>query len=115
MQILSHGETGFRSRRRRRGCRSIEPSFDDLRCASDQVEPCVEQGIELLIDDSPMSIVGALERGIMAATILHPWNEEICEEEDVICARDWPGLARLLAPLLGARAFFSPPARVGAG
>ena len=68
-----------------------------------KVERCVERGVELLIDDCPMSITGALEHGIVAATIGHPWNEEICEEEDVICARDWHELARLLAPLLGER------------
>jgi hypothetical protein len=83
--------------------------FDDLLCSSRKVELCVERGIDLLIDDSPMSILGALEHGIVAATIVHPWNEELCEEEDVICARDWHELARLLAPMI-ARA----PAEVGA-
>jgi hypothetical protein len=63
---------------------------------------CVREGIQLLIDDSPLSIAGALEHGIVAATIVHPWNEEVCEEEDVICARDWHELARLLAPVVGA-------------
>ncbi len=61
---------------------------------------CVREGIDLLIDDSPLSIAGALERGIVAATLVHPWNEEVCEEEDVICARDWHELARLLAPVV---------------
>ena len=62
---------------------------------SERVELCAREGIELLIDDSPLSIVGALERGIVAATIVHPWNEEVCEEEDVICR---PRLARARAP-----------------
>jgi hypothetical protein len=78
--------------------------FDDLWCAPERVELCVERGIDLLIDDSPMSIVAALERGIVAATIVHPWNEEVCEEEDVICAHDWHELARLLVPVVGASA-----------
>ena len=34
----------------------------------------------------------------------HPWNRDLCEEEDVLCARDWPELERLLEPLLGAEA-----------
>ncbi|MGH2853266.1 MAG: hypothetical protein ACRDLF_03630 [Solirubrobacteraceae bacterium] len=79
--------------------------FDDLRCTPERVELCEREGIELLIDDSPLSIVGALERGIVAATIVHPWNEEVCEEEDVIGARDWHELARLLAPVVSS----SPP------
>jgi uncharacterized protein len=76
--------------------------FDDLMCSSQKVELCVERGVELLVDDSPMSILGALEHGIVAATIVHPWNEEVCEEEDVICARDWHELAQLLAPVIAA-------------
>ncbi|HEY3829242.1 MAG TPA: hypothetical protein VGL57_08605 [Solirubrobacteraceae bacterium] len=84
--------------------RAIGLPFDDLLCSSQKVEGCVERGVELLIDDCPMSIRGALEHGIVAATIGHPWNEEICEEEDVICAHDWHELTRLLAPLLGERA-----------
>ena len=30
--------------------------------------------------------------GIAAATLAHPWNRDVCEEEDVVCAADWPGL-----------------------
>ncbi len=75
--------------------------FDDLQCPTERVEMCVREGIQLLVDDSPLCIAGALEHGIVAATIVHPWNEELCEEEDVICARDWHELARLLAPVVG--------------
>jgi FMN phosphatase YigB (HAD superfamily) len=78
--------------------RAIGLPFDDLLCSSRKLEHCLELGVELLIDDSPMIITGALEHGILAATIVHPWNEELCEEEDVICAHDWHELARLLAP-----------------
>jgi hypothetical protein len=80
--------------------RVIGLPFDELECSQRKVERCVELGIELLIDDSPRSILGALEQGMLAATIAHPWNQEVCEEEDVICARDWQELARLLAPIL---------------
>lgn len=76
--------------------------FDDLLCSAQKLERCLELGVELLVDDSPMSILGALDHGIRAATIVHQWNEEVCEEEDVVCAVDWPGLARRLAPLLDA-------------
>jgi hypothetical protein len=84
--------------------------FDELLCAAEKVERCVELGIELLIDDSPRSIVGALENGMLAATVVHPWNLEVCDEEDVICAHDWYELARLLAPVVDGA-----PARVGVG
>jgi FMN phosphatase YigB (HAD superfamily) len=74
--------------------------FDDLLCSAQKLERCLELGVELLVDDSPMSILGALDHGIVAATIMHPWNEEVCEEEDVICARDWHALARALESVL---------------
>ncbi|HEV3095241.1 MAG TPA: hypothetical protein VGY30_12125 [Solirubrobacteraceae bacterium] len=73
---------------------------DDLCCSYDKVSRCVELGIDVLIDDSPINLVAAIERRIAAATILHPWNAELCEEEDVIAARDWPELERLLEPVL---------------
>ena len=34
------------------------------------------------------------------ATIAHPWNRDVCETEGIMCARDWPGLAARLEPLL---------------
>jgi uncharacterized HAD superfamily protein len=74
--------------------------YDELYCSYDKVGRCREIGIDVLIDDSPVNIVGALEVGIAAATISHPWNADVCEEEDVICAPDWPELARRLQPVL---------------
>lgn len=76
--------------------------YDELDCTQRKVERCVELGIELLIDDSPRSILGALHHGMRVATIAHPWNQEVCEEEDVIRARDWRELAGLLAPVIDA-------------
>ena len=35
-----------------------------------------------------------------AATLMHPWNADICEEEDIVCAEDWAGLRELLEPVL---------------
>ena len=78
--------------------------YDELYCSFDKVSRCTEIGIDLLIDDSPVNLLAAVEAGIAVATISHPWNREICEKEDVVCAEDWPELARRLAPLLeGAR------------
>jgi uncharacterized protein len=78
--------------------------YDDLHCSSDKVARCREIGIELLIDDSPVNLLAAVEAGMEAATLAHPWNQEICEEEDIVCAADWAELGRLLAPRLeGAR------------
>jgi 5'(3')-deoxyribonucleotidase len=74
--------------------------FDDLHCSYDKVSRCTELEIDLLIDDGPLNLAAAIERGIAAATIRHPWNSDICEEEDVVCARDWPELERKLQPLL---------------
>jgi uncharacterized protein len=68
-------------------------AHDDLHCSSDKVGRCVDLRIDILIDDSPVNLVRALEAGMVVATIAHPWNREVCEDEDVICAKDWPHLA----------------------
>jgi uncharacterized protein len=73
---------------------------DDLHCSFDKVTRCVELGIDLLIDDSPANIARAREAGIGAATIIHPWNEQVVERDGVIGARDWHGLRAALAPVL---------------
>jgi uncharacterized protein len=78
----------------------IELPFDDLHCSYDKVSRCSELEIDLLIDDGPLNLAAALERGIAAATIEHPWNRDLCEEEDVLSARDWTQLKQLLDPLL---------------
>jgi hypothetical protein len=74
--------------------------FDDLHCSYDKVSRCVELEIGLLIDDGPLNLDAALQRGIAVATIRHPWNRDLCDEEDVICAGDWPELERKLTPVL---------------
>jgi hypothetical protein len=71
--------------------------YDELYCSFDKVTRCSEIGIDLLIDDSPVNLMRAIDEGITAATIAHPWNQDVCEEEGIICASDWPTLARLLA------------------
>jgi len=77
--------------------------YDDLHCSSDKVGRCVELGIELLIDDSPVNLSRAIDHGIAVATISHPWNRDVCEEEDVVCGSNWRELARGLDPLLRRR------------
>jgi uncharacterized protein len=78
--------------------------YDDLHCSADKIARCKELGIELLVDDSPDNISRAVDAGIHVATIAHPWNRDVCEDEDIVCAEDWTGLRRALAPLLeGAR------------
>jgi hypothetical protein len=82
--------------------------FDDVHCSWDKVTRCAELEIDLLVDDSPQNILRAQEQGIVPATIAHPWNRELCREEGVICAADWPQLSEQLAPLLAGGAL---PAR----
>ena len=73
---------------------------DELYCSFDKVARCREIEIDVLIDDSPETLMKASDAGITPATILHPWNRDLCEEEDIVCAPDWPTLARRLEPLL---------------
>ena len=74
--------------------------YDELYCSYDKVGRCREIGIDVLIDDSPVNIMSAIDAGMVPATITHPWNQDVCEDEDVICGADWPELARGLDPVL---------------
>jgi uncharacterized HAD superfamily protein len=74
--------------------------YDDLHCSFDKVPRCVELGIGVLVDDSPVNLAKARAEGIVPATILHPWNEEIAETDGVIGARDWKRLKAALDPVL---------------
>ena len=74
--------------------------YDELYCSYDKVSRCEEIGIELLIDDSPHNLRRAIDAGIAGATLLHPWNRELAEEEDIVAAEDWHELARRLEPVL---------------
>jgi uncharacterized protein len=74
--------------------------YDELYCSYDKVTRCEEIGIDLLIDDSPENLARAIDSGIAVATLVHPWNRELCETEDVICAEDWEALAAELEPVL---------------
>jgi uncharacterized protein len=83
-----------------RWLRQIGLPYDDLCCSWDKVSRCVELEIDLLIDDSPENLTAALAQNMAAATLSHPWNRDVREEEDVLSAADWPGLAEALEPLL---------------
>jgi len=76
--------------------------FDDLRCDRDKVARCQELEIDVLIDNSPLVLEAAIEAGIQVATIVHPWNRDLCDTEDIVCAADWAELRERLAPLLTA-------------
>jgi uncharacterized HAD superfamily protein len=74
--------------------------FDELHCSFDKISRCVELEIDVLIDDSPVNLRKAAEAGITPATIMHPWNRDLCEDEDILCAPDWPTLAEKLERVL---------------
>lgn len=75
--------------------------YDDVHCSYDKVTRCVELGIDVLVDDSPVNLAGARDHGITGATIIHPWNEEIVQTDGIVGARDWHELRARLTPLLG--------------
>ena len=75
--------------------------YDELYCSFDKVTRCREIAIDLLVDDSPVNLQRAMDAGITPATIVHPWNRELCETEDVLCGEDWAELEANLAPVLG--------------
>ncbi len=74
--------------------------YDDLHCSYDKIARAKELGIDVLVDDSPVNLLGALDAGILGATIVHPWNRDIVEEEDVVAADDWNELERKLQRFL---------------
>ncbi len=74
--------------------------YDDLHCSWDKISRARELGVDVLIDDSPVNLIAAIAAGMLAATIAHPWNRDVVEEEDVVAADDWIALERKLAPLL---------------
>jgi uncharacterized HAD superfamily protein len=74
--------------------------YDDLHCSYDKITRARELGIDVLVDDSPENLLGALEAGITAATLIHPWNRELVEEEDIVAAGDWGELEAKLQRFL---------------
>jgi hypothetical protein len=74
--------------------------YDDLHCSYDKVSRCVELGVDVLVDDSPVNLERALRAGIVAATIVHPWNEGLVRTGRAVGGRDWFELRERLDPLL---------------
>jgi uncharacterized protein len=99
IHVTSHRSTDSRDATAR-WLERIGLPYDELYCSYDKVARCREIGIDVLIDDSPANLEQALEAGITAATLVHPWNRDLCETEDVIFAADWSELASKLAPVL---------------
>ncbi|HEX7299793.1 MAG TPA: hypothetical protein VF257_12375 [Solirubrobacteraceae bacterium] len=95
IHITSHRAQGARAATER-WLDTIGLHYDELYCSYDKIGRCQEIGIDLLIDDSPTNITRAVDAGIVAATLVHPWNRDVCEEEDVVFADDWRGLAAAL-------------------
>ena len=102
IHITSHRAEGTRESTARWLDRIGMP-YDDLHCSYDKVTRCVELGIDVLIDDSPVNLENAREQGIIGATIVHPWNAEIVGRDGVIGALDWRELRLRLEPVLARR------------
>jgi len=79
---------------------AIGMPYDDLHCSYDKIARCVELGIDVLVDDSPVNLRRARAEGILAATITHPWNKDLVEKNGVIGAADWRELGDRLEPVL---------------
>lgn len=77
--------------------------YDELYCSYDKVSRCVEIGIDVLIDDSPVNLLRAAEHGILGATLRHPWTDEVCARDGIVCAGDWWELAGTLADAIDSR------------
>ena len=74
--------------------------YDDLHCSFDKVSRCVELGIDVLVDDSPVNLIKAKDAGIVGATLIHPWNEQVVAAGEAIGAVSWDELRAKLAPVL---------------
>jgi beta-phosphoglucomutase-like phosphatase (HAD superfamily) len=99
IHVTSHRRAGA-ARATAAWLESIGMPFDDLYCSFDKVSRCIELGVDVLIDDSPVNIARATDAGMVAATIVHPWNEDLVGRDGVIGAPDWPELRSRLDPVL---------------
>jgi uncharacterized protein len=99
IHVTSHRRTSTRAATEA-WLEAIGMPYHDLHCSFDKVPRCVELGVQVLVDDSPINITKARVAGIVPATIVHPWNEELVERDGVIGARDWSQLRVRLEPVL---------------
>jgi FMN phosphatase YigB (HAD superfamily) len=86
----------------RRWLDDIGLRYDGLYCGADKVAHGVATGAAMLIDDSPETLLRAVDAGLLAATLRHPWNEHLRDVPEIVVADDWLGLAAALAPVLAA-------------
>lgn len=80
----------------------IRLPFHELCCSYDKISHGLKTGIDLLIDDSPVNLQRAIDVGMHAATLIHPWNREICQQLPIQAAPSWSELDKLLTPLINA-------------
>jgi len=99
IHVTSHRRTGA-GPATARWLEAVGLPYHDLHCSFDKVTRCAELGIHVLVDDSPVNIVRARDAGIIPATIVHPWNVGLVEQDGVIGAPDWDALSQRLAPVL---------------
>lgn len=85
----------------RRWLEAQDIPYHDLHCSFDKITRCVELNIDLLVDDSPVNMRAALENGMLAATLVHPWNKQLLEEPGVVSADEWPELEKRVDEALG--------------
>ncbi len=78
--------------------------YDDLHCSWDKVSRCVELGVHILIDDSPVNLAKAADEGILGITLIHPWNAEVIDGRRIVGVDDWAEMRERLAPELAAAA-----------
>lgn len=84
----------------RRWLDDIGLRYHDLYAGDDKVAYARANGIGLLIDDMPATLLRARDAGILAATLRHPWNADVRDGPGVVTAADWAELGRVLAPVL---------------
>jgi uncharacterized protein len=96
IQITSHRATDAHAHTAE-WLQAIGLPHDELYCSYDKIARCIELDIDVLIDDSPLNLARAVDAGMTAATLEHPWNRDL---PGVISAPDWPALAQRLEPHL---------------
>ena len=99
IHVTSHRRAGAKQATAR-WLEDIGLPYDDLHCSFDKVTRCVELGIHVLVDDSPVNLAKAREEGILPSTLIHPWNEHLAAEDGVIMGKDWAELGERLEPVL---------------
>ena len=99
IQVASH-RAPTAARATRTWLRKIGLEYNELHLSYDKVTHAVATGSGLLIDDSPVVLRSALDRGMCAAAIVHPWNRSMVQAGEVVGGRDWSELGAKLEPLL---------------